>query len=47
MKAQGFPIMGFGVRVTVDGYASRIEQARVRCGRALSLFAELLNAARS
>jgi hypothetical protein len=46
-KAQGLPMMGFGVQMTVDGYAGKVDQARVRCGRALSLLAELLRAARA
>jgi hypothetical protein len=47
MKAQGSPTMGFGVHITVDGYAGNIEQCRIRCCRALSLFAELLRITRA
>lgn len=46
IEAHGSFCIGFGVQVTVDGYSGRIEQARVRCGRALSLFSAVLRAAR-
>lgn len=46
-RAQGFPMMGFAVRMLVDGYANKATEAGIRCGRALALVSELLAEARS